>query len=260
MQSFFGPHSLYCETCAGGAGVLLRKAPSPVEILNDLDSQVVNFFRVLRDPEQRRELIALLELTPYAKEEFLEATATSGDQDASAVERARRLFVRGWQGFGAGNASTDRRVGWGRPTAASLRSEARSWLGGIANLEEVAERLRDVHIEQEDLVNLVQRYDSPRTLFYVDPPYVLSTISGSKPYRHNFTDEDHRRMVAKLDELDAQVVVSGFNSPLYDEILAHWRKEERRALTGARRDGERVTTTEVVWLNRHASAAVIGRS
>jgi DNA adenine methylase len=252
VAGYFGPHRAYVEACGGSAAVLLRKEPSPIEIYNDVDGQVLNYFRVLRDPVARDELVALLEATPYARAEYAECHRTSDDPDASPVERARRLFVRGWQGWGAGGASTNRNVSWGAPSLRSPAGSAPGFVGAVANLEAVGERLRRVHIEQMDARALVRRYDTPETLHYVDPPYVDSTLSASKPYRSGFTEADHRSLVATLNELTGQVVLSGFRCPLYDEILEGWERHERQALTGAR-GATRTWTTECVWLNPRAA-------
>jgi DNA adenine methylase len=254
IREFLAPHTLYCEPFGGSAAVLLRKEPARVEVFNDLDAQVVNFFRVLRDKERREELIALLQLTPYSKGEYVTAHETSGDPTLDGVERARRLFIRGWQGYGPGSASTDRKTGWARAVPPSFGEQVRSWLGAIPNLEQVAARLRNVQIEHDTAWSVLGRYDSAETLFYVDPPYVESTLSANKPYRHGFSETDHRRLAKLLDSCEGMVLLSGFDSPLYEELFGHWERHEKRALTVGRGANGRAFRTEVLWLNRHLAA------
>jgi DNA adenine methylase len=249
IREFIPPHTLYCEPFGGSAGVLLRKEPAQIEVFNDLDAQVVNFFRVLRDQEARDELLALLELTPYSKAEYAIAHETSGDPALDAVERARRLFVRGWQGYGPGSASTDNRTGWARAVPPSFSRQVRSWLGAIPNLEAVAERLRSVQIEHDTAWSVLERYDSPETLFYVDPPYVESTLSANKPYRHGFVEADHRRLAELLETRQGMVLLSGFDCELYQELFGGWERREKRSLTVGQNAGGRVFRTEVLWLN-----------
>lgn len=249
IRGFIPAHDVYCEPFGGSAAVLLRKRPARLEVYNDVDDQVVNFFRVLRDADERAQLLSLLELSPYAKAEFLEAHTTSADSSLERVERARRFFVRGWQGYGPGSASTDRSVGWARGTPGSLTDQVRSWLGAIPNLDAVAERLRTVQIEHDSAWRVLDRYDSPDTVFYVDPPYVASTLSAHKEYRHGLTDEDHRRLAETLESRSGMVILSGFDCPLYDELFGHWQRHEKEALTVGRSAAGRVKKTEVVWLN-----------
>lgn len=251
IESFFPPHATYCEPFGGSAAILLRKEPVVLEVYNDVDAQVVNFFRVLREETQRARLIELLQLTPYSKVEFVTAHCTSADPALDAVERARRLFVRGWQGYGPGSASTDRAVGWARGRAAPLSDQVRSWLGAIPNLDRVAERLRTVQIEHDSAWAIFERYDSPDTLFYVDPPYVASTLSANKEYRSPFTDGDHRRLAEVLEQVQGMVVLSGFDCPLYNELFGAWERREKRALTVGRTAEGRAFRTEVLWLNRN---------
>lgn len=248
-------HDVYCEPFGGSAGVLLRKPPARLDVYNDLDAQVVNFFRVLRDDTTRERLINLLQLSPYAKSDFEEACRTSADPSFDPVEQARLLFVRGWQGYGPGGASTDRAVGWARGTPSSLTDQVRSWLGAIPNLDFVAERMRTVQIEHDTAWSVMERYDSPETVFYVDPPYVRSTLSAGKGYRHDFADADHHRLAELLDSRQGMVILSGFDSPLYQELFGHWDRREKQALTVGRSAAGRVHRTEVVWLN----AAVVRR-
>lgn len=255
IRDFLPPHRLYCEPFGGAAGVLLRKPPAEIEVYNDLDGQVVNFFRVLRERETREQLLDLLDLTPYAKDEYQIAHASSDQVGLGSVERARRFFVRGWQGYGNGSASTDAAVGWARAVPPSFKSTVNSWLGAIPNLVHVAARFRMVQVEHESAWAVLNRYDSPETLFYVDPPYVESTLTANKPYRHGFIEADHRRLAEVLESRQGMVLLSGFACPLYDELFGTWARHEQRALTVGRTAAGAVHRTEVLWMN---AAAVEG--
>ena len=231
--SHFPQHECYVEPFGGGASVLLRKSPSRVEVYNDLDSEVVNFFRVLRD--EPGELVRRVALTPFSRAELRECeTAALEGRAADAVERARWFFVRSWQGRAAPNRW---RSGW---------RYRRHW-GDAERLFGLAERLKEVLIEQDDALVVLRRCDTPATVFYCAPPYVADTRStrwGSNGYRHEMSDENHRELAGLLRGLQGAVLVSGYESELYEELYRGWRKVVVRAWADAA-----VETRECLWLN-----------
>lgn len=218
----FPQHTCYVEAFAGGASVLLQKQPSRIEVLNDLNRDVINFFDVLRDkPEQ---LIRAISLTPYAREELRRARTEPGDDP---VDQARRFYVCCWQSFGSGTGTSS--TGWRYQIGTGDNSRASavgSW-NDTQHLWLVAERLKQVQIECDDAYKVIQRYDSAGTLFYLDYPYVHSTRynnSSRKGYSHEMTDEDHRRFASLVRECRGFVIVSGYASELYDEIYGGWTR------------------------------------
>lgn len=171
----------YCEPFAGSAAVLLNRAPSPVETYNDIDGDVVNFFRVLRDEPE--ELMRVISLTPFSREEF--HLAIYGDTEGvSAVELARRFFVRARQ-TRTGLAQTATLGRWANckdTSRAGMSGVVSRWLGGVEGLPELAERLLRVQIENRPAIDVIRLYDGPNTLFYCDPPYVHTTRGDAKAY------------------------------------------------------------------------------
>lgn len=216
ILSHMPAHRCYVELFGGGGALLLRKAPSPIEVYNDADGQVVNFFRVLR--ERPGELVEALRLTPYARAELHLSYEDSDDP----LEAARRTFVRLWQGHGGSRASW--RTGWRYQRNDNLRNIT-AW-NDNDRLLAVAERLKAVQIECGDAVDVVRRFDTATTLFYADPPYVADT--RSKRWRHNaygaheFDEEAHRALAERLSGIKGMAMVSGYASPLYDELYAGW--------------------------------------
>lgn len=160
----------YCEPFGGSAAVLLNREPSPVETYNDIDGEVVNFFRVLRDKTEL--LIRAIALTPFSHEEFYRAITTNGE-DISDVERARRFFVRARQARTglAQTASLGRWANCKRTSRAGMAGVVSRWLGSIHMLPEIAERLLRVQIENRPALEVILLYDDKDTLFYCDPPY-----------------------------------------------------------------------------------------
>lgn len=164
------PSTHYCEPFGGSAAVLLNRHPDPLETYNDLDGEVVNFFRVLRDRPD--DLIRAIGLTPFSREELRRAsrepTANLGE-----LERARRFFVRARQ-VRTGLAQTASAGRWAHcklTSRAGMAGAVSRWLGSVEGLSEIVQRLLRVQIEQAPAIEVIHRYDSPETLFYCDPPY-----------------------------------------------------------------------------------------
>lgn len=244
----FPPHRIYVEAFGGAASVLLRKRRCYAEIYNDLDGDVVNLFRVLRS-ERAGELVGQLRLTPFARAEF-EASYRDADDP---VERARRLIVRAFQGFGSDGHNAGARTGFRASSQRSHTTAAHDWAAYPAALETVIARLRGTVIECRDAGEVMAQHDRPEVLHYADPPYLPETRSdksrkaGGKyhAYVHEMSQDDHRALAERLHGLAGMVVLSGYASALYDgELYADWRRVERAALA----DGARART-EVLWIN-----------
>jgi len=245
----FPPHHTYVEPFGGSAVVLLNKPPSPVEVYNDIDSNVATLFRVLRDyPDELRRA---LELTPYSREEYVRSLGPLDGLDD--VEKARRLIVRYRQVFG-GTGQTATPGKWSYSVTYSARRMAGAvsrWLSTIDSvLPAVVERFRRVQIENLPWQEIIRRYDTPETLFYCDPPYLLSTRNGYVGYEHEMTVEEHRELAEVLNSVKGHVVLSGYASPEYDEWYAGWKRIEFDAAMFARHDKgrSRDRRTEVLWI------------
>lgn len=246
------PHKVYVEPFGGGASVLLRKPrAAKAEIYNDLDEEVVNLFRVLRDTAQAEGLTRLLRLTPFARREF----EASYERCDDPVERARRLLALAFMGFGS-NSHSRRSTGFRANSTRSGTTPADDWAHFPDAVGALVERLQGVTVECRDALEVMAQHDSADTVHYVDPPYVHSTRGrGNKHdtayrfYAVELKDSDHARLLTFLKGLTGGVVLSGYPHPLYDGALGDWRRIEREAFAdGARR------RTEVLWLNRHAAS------
>lgn len=237
--SHFPAHECYVEPFGGAASVLLRKPPAAVEVWNDLDGEVVNFFEVLRGHTDA--FMHLVDLTPYSRAEYEQ----SFDEVDDPVERARRFYVRSWQGFGA-------HTGW-RGSWRVVRDNKRGrspvddW-NNVEHLWTVARRLKSVFIEQADAFEIIHRYDAPATLFYVDPPYLPETRSKKHRYPFELDEAQHAQLAAALHEAAGMVVLSGYPSASYGELYAGWECITKDAVTNGN-----VGRTEAVWLNAAAS-------
>ncbi|MCE7934836.1 MAG: DNA adenine methylase [Chlorobi bacterium CHB2] len=236
----------YCEPFAGSGAVLLNREPSSVETYNDVDGEVVNFFKVLR--EEKEALIEQITLTPFSREEF--AAACELDPNLSNLERARRFYVRARQvrtGL-AQTASIGRWANCKNTSRGGMSGVISRWLGGIEQLEFIAERLLRVQIENRPAIDVIKLYDSKETLFYCDPPYIHQTRGDTKSYGFEMSDDDHRVLAKTLNSIEGLAAVSNYECELMEELYPSnkWQKiysPERviHSTKGVRQ--------EVLWVN-----------
>jgi DNA adenine methylase len=214
----------FCEPFGGSAAVLLNRDPSPVETYNDIDGDLVIFFRVLRDKPD--ELIEKLAFTPFSRQEFRRAYEMRGRTDIADVERARLFFVRAEQvRIGLAQTSTAGRWAWCKLTSRRGMSGAVSrWLNRIDALWAVSERLRRVQIENRDAIEVILQYDSPETLFYLDPPYPHESRGDVHAYAYEMTERDHERLAEVLHSIQGKVAISGYRSPLTERLYGDWTR------------------------------------
>lgn len=236
----------YCEPFAGSGAVLLNREPAPVETFNDLDGEVVNFFRVLR--EQKDSLIKAIGLTPFAREEF--AIACEISPNLTPLERARRFYVRARQvrtGL-AQTASIGRWANCKNTSRAGMSGVISRWLGAVEDLPAVAERLLRVQIENRPAADVIQLYDSPDTLFYCDPPYVHSTRGDSKAYGFEMNDRQHQELAEVLNGVQGMVALSNYQADILDKLFPSpkWNKTTTLPRTAHSTKDKRV---EVLWTN-----------
>jgi DNA adenine methylase len=235
VTSFFPRHRIYVEPFGGAAGVLLNKEPSPLEVYNDLNSDLVTFFSVLRDKEKSAELIRRLRLTPYAREEYYSFYPMPAEGDD--IERARALIVRAGMGIGMRMTVSDSRPGFAADNK-KIRKNAKVFVNRVEKMSEIAERFRSVVIECRDALELIPRYDSPDTLWYMDPPYHCRYS-----FRYPATI-DQEAMLGVFKKVSGYVVLSGYMSELYADELAGWHIETR-----THHNFTNKKTKECLWLS-----------
>jgi DNA adenine methylase len=236
----------YCEPFAGSAAVLINREPSPVETYNDVDGEVSNFFRVLRDENEK--LVRAIGLTPFSREEF--AKALELDSKISPVERARRFYVRARQvrtGL-AQSASLGRWANCKETSRAGMAGAVSRWLGAVEDLPDIALRLLRVQIENRPAIEVIKLYDSKNILFYCDPPYIHETRGDNKAYAYEMTDNEHRELAKVLNAAKGKVAISGYDCELMNELYPakKWMKNVARERTIHSTKDKR---TEVLWTN-----------
>lgn len=227
-------HDVYVEPYAGSLAVLLNKKRCRIETVNDLDGEIVNFFRTLRDSPDV--LCRLINLTPYSREEYKNAYEISDDR----IERARRFCVRCWMGFGCGNLYMN---GFKSGQQSMSPNPAKAWAGLPEILLMAAERLKGVQIENLPATELIKRYDTPDVFIYADPPYLHETRKNYL-YKHEMSDSEHEELLKVLVKHPGKILISGYENDMYNDYLAGWEKayKQTNAECGLKR-------TEVLWMN-----------
>ena len=179
---------MYVEVFGGAGSLLFAKSPAELDIYNDLDSGLVNFFRVLRDPDDAARLSDLLRLTPYSREEW-QACLRGVDANVDPVESARRFYVMVTQSFNCNFTGNS----W-RHSVSIGTNAAQSYHHNIERLPYITQRLQGVQVEHDDFARLIAAYDAPNALFYCDPPYLAET-RRSGTYRREMSRADHERLL-----------------------------------------------------------------
>lgn len=234
----------FCDVFGGSAAILINRKPAPVETYNDLDSELVNFFEVLRNNGD--ELIKVVSLTPFSREELIKACQM--DKNISKLERARRFYVRARQ-TRTGLAQTSSEGRWAHcilTSRAGMAGAVSRWLGAVEGLPEIVQRLIRVQIENAPALEIIERYDTKDTLFYLDPPYVHDSRGDKKAYAFEMTNTDHVELAKLLHQIKGRAVVSGYRSDLYDKVYKDWKRVDADTKTCNSSKGER---RESLWFN-----------
>jgi DNA adenine methylase len=238
--SYIPNHKIYVELFGGGGSVLLRKPRSYAEIYNDLDTEMVNLFKIVRD--RGVELQQKLHFTPYSREEYLLSFQKTDDP----LEKARRTVIRSFFGFGSVAVLCEEgesHPGFKSDVKLSGASPGPTWHRYSDALSATIDRLRGVVIENHEAKKLIEVHDSHNTVFYADPPYLPSVRDPGGDYRYEMSEADHRELAEKLNQTKGTVLVSGYHSDLYDDFYKGWIRREKN--TRANMHGER---TEVLWM------------
>ena len=231
-------HHSYVEPYFGSGAVLFHKPPSDIETINDLDGEVINLFRCIQqDAEQ---LARLVMTTPFSRQVYDEQF--NSDNCTDRYQRAAGFLVRCWQGHGF--RTNGCKVGWKNDVQGRERTYALwNWYRLPDWIIDIAERLRKVQIETLPALEVIQRFDFPNVFLYIDPPYLLST-RRAKQYKHEMTDADHEKLLKTILQSRAKIMISGYESEMYNGYLQGWRKESFASCAEGGRHRQ-----EIVWMN-----------
>lgn len=234
-------HHSYLEPYFGSGALLFHKPPSDIETVNDLDSEVVNLFRCIQQDSGR--LARLVMTTPFAREIY-DKQFDPDNSCASRYQQAAGFLVRMWQAHGTRNDGY--KSGWKYDAVGRERMYALwDWYRLPEWIIEIAQRLRAVQVENRPALEVIKRFDYGNVFMYLDPPYLIGTRSGGrKQYRHEMTDRDHEDLLKVLVRLEAKVMVSGYESDMYNDYLSGWTKMHFKSCAA---DGG--SREETVWMN-----------
>lgn len=242
------PHQQYVEPFFGGGTVLLAKDPHNVgEIVNDLNGHLINFWRVLQDEAQFSQFQRIIQAVPFSETEWREAHARLDAQE-DPVQRAAAFYIECRQ------SHSGRRTAFAAMTKTRLRQgmneQAAAWLSAVDGLPAVHARLRRVAILNRDALKVIQQFDTPQTLFYLDPPYLHSTRSTTSEYgEQEMSVEQHEQLLDLLTSLQSKVMLSGYPSPLYAQKLEGWHKVDFDLPNNSASGDTKQRKTERIWCN-----------
>lgn len=241
LAELIPPHHSYVEPYFGSGALLFNKIPSDIETVNDLDSDVTNLFRCIKKEPER--LARLVMTTPFSREEYdNQFEIPEGAVCIDSYERAAGFLIKCWQGHGF--RTNGYKVGWkndvqGRESMYALWN----WYRLPEWIIEITERLRKVQIENRPALEVIQRFNYDNVFMYLDPPYILGTRTGQQ-YKYEMLDADHEELLKKVLQSKAKIMISGYESDMYNDYLTGWHKEYFRSC--AEHNG---TRQEVVWMN-----------
>ncbi len=228
---------------SGSMAVSLNYKGRTIKTANDINSDITNFFEVLRNHEA--ELTRLLLLTPCSEDEYNNCWEPSNDK----IEQARRFYVRVRQSF-FGLGAQRKNKGWHMAKQhlnCNGGETVSRWNNAIEKLHDVAEVIRNnFQILNSDYASVIDRLDTPNTFFYVDPPYPLECRKSSNDYKFEFSDMQHEELSEKLHSIQGLAMISSYNCPLMERLYSDWEKIEFPVKKNNIRSGE---VQEVIWMN-----------
>jgi DNA adenine methylase len=250
-KSTFG-YLHYVETHAGGLSVLFANDPEGIsEVVNDVNKDLSNFWRVLQGGESFKEFQRLAEATPFSQPLWLDAEVEMLEWPCLPEETD---VVRAWRFFIWCRMSLAGRLGSFAPlsrtrTRRGMNEQASAWLSAVEGLPEVHERLKRVVVLNDNATEVIRREDGAHALFYVDPPYLPETRTVMEVYEHEMTRDRHCELLKALLTRQGYVMLSGYDSEMYNDILKGWRKEVFDLPNNAAGGKEKRRMQECLWMN-----------
>ncbi|MCO6557699.1 MAG: DNA adenine methylase [Gilliamella sp.] len=242
ILSNFPIHEIYVEPFGGAGSVLLQKEKISREVYNDIDSSVFNLFKVLRNQQSADKLIKLISLTPFHRNEYLNACYCHCSDE---IIQASQLVIRSFMSFSS-NGIHQKNSGFSGSTKKGKTTDATVWENIPNNLSSIVQRLQGVIIENIPAIELLDKHDTPSTLFYCDPPYLHETRTTTKGYQYEMSFSDHEILLNKIIGLSGKVVISGYDNELYNDILNGWTKKEAQSRAASQRGA--IIRTECIWI------------
>lgn len=235
ILSYIPKHTVYVEPYFGSGSIFFDKDRAKIEVINDIDQDIYNYFKVIRD--KPNEIIEQIMFTPFSIEEYHNSRIIN--ENDNDIEKARKFAIRCY--FGIGNSAVYK-SGFRRSKSATSSNKAKTWSMLPEQLQEATEKLKFAIIENDEAINIIKKYDNEDVFIYCDPPYVLSTRKEHL-YNYDMTDEQHMELLEVLKNHKGKILLSGYDNDLYNTVLKGWHKET--IVTNSER-GRRV---ECLWMN-----------
>ena len=213
---YFPIHNTYVELFGGGASVLLQKSPSNIEVFNDINGDLINFFRVLRNKKKFKEFYDILNLIPYSRQEYYDSINSL--QEGSDIEKSIKFFIIAKMSFGGKFGK-----GWGYNRISNNMIRVNAWLNTIKLLPEISERLKQVQIDNRDYKILMKYFNDPKIFIYADPPYLNSVTNNNGSYKI-WSEDQHEDFLDKCLNSNSKIMISGYYSDLYIDKLKYWNR------------------------------------
>lgn len=231
----------YLEPFCGGANVLLNKEKSKIEILNDLDSNVIQLYQALRD--ESKELIRRLNLCEYTEETFEKSLNKTSSEDY--LENATNEFILRRMSRGG----LKKAFAWSNRLRGGQPGDVNAWITAIKNLPDLSERLKDVYIFNKPALEVMKAFNAESTFVYCDPPYLHETRVSKAVYESEMTTDDHIELSHALNGFNGKVMISGYASPLYNRLYKGWNIEKKKIMNHSSQQKTKTQKVEVIWKN-----------
>ena len=250
--AYFPPHEFYVEPFGGGANVLLAKKPSKFEIYNDINDYVTNFFRVLQ--KNYDEFMKIVQWIPYSESEY--HRWHSKIQSNDRLEAAIGVFVVANMGFG-GYRSEKKKQGFGHGACITFRRHTGKWFNKVDALHQIRDRFKHVLIHNREYSYILDFYDKPNTLFYIDPPYLMETRTGGDRYKYELSREQHIDLVNKLLNIKGKAILSGYKNDIYAELEKNdWQRVDFNMMLCSKNaknyNRQREYRVDCIWISPNA--------
>lgn len=253
----FPPRTEWChyvEPYFGGGSVLLANDPEGIsEVANDINCELTIFWRVLSSESHFSEFLRLAQATPFSEPSWREAgepyDLKTGELSMPAAVSAANFFIRCRQSL-AGRMDSFAPLSRNR-VRRGMNEQASAWLNAVDGLPAVHARLRRVVILNRPALEVIRQQDGPKTLFYLDPPYLHETRVATDAYQHEMTEEQHAALLGMLSKITGRFLLSGYPSKLYDAVAsaAGWKRHDFDLPNNSAGGSEKRRMTECVWTN-----------
>lgn len=231
----------YVEPYCGGANVLLNKPKSAVEVMNDIDLSLINIYRALRD--EPKDFIRRLNLCKYCEETF-EKALNKGQQEDYLDSAINEFILRRMSRGGLKKA-----FAWSKRLRGGQPGDVNAWKTAITSLPDLSTRLHGVFIFNKDALEVIRAFNTPETLLYCDPPYLLETRVSKTVYSSELSTDDHIELAHALNNFNGKVVLSGYASPLYNRLYKGWNVDKRKVANHSSQKAKKEKKTEMLWMN-----------